>query len=66
MFDKLTTEDLTTESDIYNDAKEFAEWEERQEDRAWLEAWRVFRESLHPKSQIRDVCMNSISEDVVK
>jgi hypothetical protein len=46
MFDKLTTEDLTTESDIYNDAKEFAEWEERQEDQAWLEAWRVFRESL--------------------
>ena len=48
MFDKPTTEDLTTEYDIYNDAKEFAEWEERQEDQAWLEAWRVFRASLHP------------------
>jgi len=30
MFDKLTIEDLTHEADDYNDAKELAEWEDRQ------------------------------------
>jgi hypothetical protein len=29
MFEKLTTEDLTTESDIYNASEEYAEWEDR-------------------------------------
>ena len=31
MFDKLTAEDLTADADIYNAAKELAEWEDRQE-----------------------------------